>query len=148
AMDLMGRKIVVNKGCYFELFAGEIADFITQNQQEPALAEFLPSLAAALERLADVTELVIEAAGKNPAEIGAAAVDYLDLFGLTAQAYLWARMVQVAAPKAAGDSTGFYSAKLKTARFFYQRQLPQSLSLAEAIRNGSDCMMDVAAGEF
>ncbi|TVP57312.1 MAG: acyl-CoA dehydrogenase, partial [Halomonadaceae bacterium] len=33
AMDLMGRKIVANKGRYFELFAGEIADFITQNQQ-------------------------------------------------------------------------------------------------------------------
>ena len=31
---------------------------------------------------------------------------------------------------------------------FYQRLLPQSLSLAESIRNGSDSLMDVAVGEF
>ncbi|MDX1636220.1 MAG: acyl-CoA dehydrogenase C-terminal domain-containing protein, partial [Marinobacter sp.] len=116
AMDLMGRKIVANNGRYFELFAEEIAEFITSNQDDPALAEFLPRLAAALERLSDVTEHVIKVSAENPAEVGAAAVDYLDLFGLTAQAYLWARMVKSAAPRAEGDSSGFYTGKLKTAR--------------------------------
>jgi len=148
AMDLMGRKVVANGGKFFELFASDVADFISENQNDPALAEFIPTLAATLERLADVTEHVIKASGKNPEEVGAAAVDYLDMFGLTALAYMWARMAKSAAAKAEGDTSGFYTGKLKTARFYYQRLLPQTVSLAEAIRNGSDSMMALTAEEF
>lgn len=148
AMDLMGRKVVANGGKYYELFANEVADYINANQEDPALQEFIQPLAAALERLSDVTESVIKAADGNPAEIGAAAVDYLDLFGLTAEAYLWVRMVQAAAPKAEGDTSGFYSGKIKTARFFFDRILPQSVALAESIRKGGDSMMALDDAEF
>jgi len=96
AMDLMGRKVVGNNGQFFEYFANDVADFITENQNDPALEGFIQPLAAAIERLSDVTEHVIKSSGDNPTEVGAAAVDYLDLFGLTAEAYLWARMVKAA----------------------------------------------------
>ena len=148
AMDLMGRKVVSNNGRFFEYFADEVADFITENQNEPSLEGYLQPLAAAIERLSDVTEHVISSAGENPAEVGAAAVDYLDLFGLTAEAYLWARMVKGAAPGADNDSSGFYSGKLKTARFFYDRLLPQTVALAEGIRSGSESMMALSGDEF
>ena len=148
AMDLMGRKVVANSGKFYELFANEVADFVDANQDDPALQGYLQPLAGAIERLSDVTEHVIKAAGNNPSEVGAAAVDYLDLFGLTAQAYLWARMVKAAAPKAENDTSGFYTGKLKTAQFFYDRLLPQSVALAESIRSGSDSMMALAVNEF
>ena len=148
AMDLMGRKVVGNNGQFFEYFANDVADFITENQDDPALEGFIQPLAAALERLSDVTENVIKRSGDNPTEVGAAAVDYLDLFGLTAEAYLWARMVQAAKPKADNDTSGFYTGKVKTARFFYDRLLPQTVALAEGIRNGSDSMMAFSEEEF
>ncbi|MGM0434800.1 MAG: acyl-CoA dehydrogenase C-terminal domain-containing protein, partial [Pseudomonadota bacterium] len=148
AMDLMGRKVVANGGKFFELFANDVVDYINANQDDPAVADYIQPLAAALERLSDVTESVIKAADGNPAEIGAAAVDYLDLFGLTAEAYLWVRMVQAAAPKAENDTSGFYTGKLKTARFFFDRILPQSVALAESIRNGGDSMMALDEAEF
>ncbi|WP_165855453.1 acyl-CoA dehydrogenase C-terminal domain-containing protein [Marinobacter sp. JSM 1782161] len=148
ALDLMGRKIVANEGRFFELFAEDVAAFIEANQGDAALAPYLEPLAASLERLADVTEAVIEAAVDDPNEVGAASVEYLDLFGLTALAYMWARIVKAAAPKAEGDTSGFYTGKLKTARFYFERMLPRTVSLAEGIRSGSEAMMDLTADEF
>lgn len=148
ALDLMGRKVVGSKGKMYELFADDVAAFIEENRDEESLRPYLEPLAAALERLSDVTEHVLGQAADNPNAIGAASVDYLDLFGLTALGYMWARMVKAAAPKAESDTSGFYSGKLKTARFYYDRLLPKTVSLAEGIRSGSDSMMALTADEF
>ena len=148
ALDLMGRKVVGSQGKLYELFAQDIAAFIEENSGDAALRPFLEPLAAAFERLSDVTEHVIQQAGDTPDAIGAASVDYLDLFGLTALGYMWARMVKAAAPKAEGDSSGFYTGKLKTARFYFDRLLPKTVALAEGIRSGSDSMMALTAEEF
>ncbi|HLV78210.1 MAG TPA: acyl-CoA dehydrogenase C-terminal domain-containing protein [Marinobacter sp.] len=148
AMDLMGRKVVGSKGQLFELFAQDVAGFIEANAGEASLKPYLEPLSAALERLSDVTEHIINQAADNPNAIGAAAVDYLDMFGYTALAYVWARVVKAAAPKAEGDTSGFYTGKLKTARFYFDRLLPKTVSLAEGIRSGSDAMMALAANEI
>jgi hypothetical protein len=148
ALDLMGRKVVGSQGKLYELFAEDVASFIEENSGEESLRPYLEPLAAALERLSDVTEHVITQASDNPNAVGAASVDYLDLFGLTALGYMWARIVKAAAPKAGDDTSGFYSGKLKTARFYYDRLLPKTVSLAEGIRSGSDSMMALTAEEF
>ncbi|MBS3805775.1 MAG: acyl-CoA dehydrogenase C-terminal domain-containing protein [Oleiphilaceae bacterium] len=148
ALDLMGRKVVGTEGRLYELFAADMAGFIEENATNPVLRPYLEPLAAALERLSDVTEQVIGQSGKNPEAIGAASVEYLDLFGLTAFAYMWAKIVKAAAPKAEGDTSGFYTGKLKTARFYFDRMLPKTVGLAESIRSGSDSMMALTAEEF
>ena len=148
ALDLMGRKVVGSQGKLFELFAEDVATFIEENSSDENLRPYLEPLAAAFERLSDVTEHVIKQASEDPNAVGAASVDYLDLFGLTALGYMWARIVKAAAPKAGDDTSGFYSGKLKTARFYYDRLLPKTVSLAEGIRSGSDSMMALAADEF
>lgn len=148
ALDLMGRKIVANEGRYFELFAGEVAEFIQAHSADAAMRPYLEPLASALERLADVTEGVIERAKNNPNEIGAASVEYLDLFGHTALAYMWARIVKTAAPDAEADTSGYLSGKLKAANFYFTRLLPRTVSLAESVRSGSEGMMAFASNEF
>lgn len=148
ALDLMGRKVVGSQGKLYELFAQDVAAFVEENSDEQSLRPYLEPLAAALERLSDVTEHVINQASETPDAVGAASVDYLDLFGLTALAYMWARMVKAAAAKAEGDTSGFYTGKLKTARFYYDRLLSKTVSLAEGIRSGSDSMMALTAEEF
>ncbi|MGO3691391.1 acyl-CoA dehydrogenase C-terminal domain-containing protein [Marinobacter sp.] len=148
ALDLMGRKVVGSQGKLFELFAEDVATFIEENSSDENLRPYLEPLAAAFERLSDVTEHVIKQASEDPNAVGAASVDYLDLFGLTALGYMWARIVKAAAPKAGDDTSGFYSGKLKTARFYYDRLLPKTVSLAEGIRSGSDSMMALTADEF
>lgn len=148
ALDLMGRKVVGSQGKLYELFAQDVANFLEENSADEHLKPFLEPLAAAVERLDDVTEHVLKQAAASPDAIGAASVDYLDLFGLTALGYMWARMVKAAAPKAESDSSGFYSGKVKTARFYFDRLLPKTVSLAEGIRSGGDAMMALTADEF
>lgn len=148
ALDLMGRKVVGSQGKLYELFALDVAAFIEANASDSSLRPFLEPLAAALERLSDVTEHIIEQAASNPNAVGAASVDYLDLFGFTALAYMWTKVVKAAAPKAANDTSGFYTGKLKTAHFYFDRLLPKTVSLAEGIRSGSQSIMALSAGEF
>ncbi|WP_166264267.1 acyl-CoA dehydrogenase C-terminal domain-containing protein [Marinobacter caseinilyticus] len=148
ALDLMGRKVVGSQGKLYELFAQDVVAFIEENSTDPVLRPYLEALAASLERLSDVTEHVLEQAQVTPNAVGAASVDYLDMFGLTALAYMWAKMAKAAAPKAEGDTSGFYSGKLKSARFYFDRLLPKTVALAEGIRSGSDSMMALSANEF
>src|SRR5690606_13023671 len=95
--------------------------------QPETLSEFNAPVAAALDLLAEVTAWVQEAATTNPDETGAASVPYLRLFTLVLYGYMWGRMVAVAneALQQAGADAAFYDAKLKTARFFVARVLPQ-----------------------
>jgi alkylation response protein AidB-like acyl-CoA dehydrogenase len=148
ALDLMGRKVVGSQGKLYELFAEDVAAFIEENSDNPFLRPYLEPLAASLERLSDVTEHVIKQAADNPDSVGAASVDYLDLFGLTALGYMWAKIVKAAAEKSEGDTSGFYTGKVKTARFYFDRMLPKTVALAEGIRSGSDAMMALTAEEF
>ena len=80
----------------------------------------------------------------DPDEAGAAASDYLRLFGLTALAYMWARAAEVALAQVetGADRDGFYRAKLGTARFFMERLLPQTSGLFAAIMAGGCSMME------
>lgn len=61
---------------------------------------------------------------------------------------MWVKMVKAAAPKAEGDTSGFYSGKVKSARFYFDRLLPKTVALAEGIRSGSNSMMALTAEEF
>ena len=148
ALDLVARKVVANGGKFCELFANEVADFIEINRDNAAMQRYIEPLAAAMERLSDVTEHLIAAAGGDPNALGAAGVDYLDLFGYTSFAYMWAMMAKVALDKQAGDTSGFYDAKIKTANFYFSRLLPRTVTLAETVKSGSEDMMAVAEAEF
>jgi len=148
ALDLIGRKVVGSQGKLYELFARDVSAFLEENRDNEALRPYLEPLSAAVARLDDVTDHVLAKAGEDPNIVGAASVDYLEMFGLTALAYMWARIVKAAAPKAEKDTSGFYSGKVKTARFYFERLLPKSVSLAETIRSGSEAMMALTDEEF
>ncbi len=148
ALDLMGRKVAANGGKFFELFANDVADFIEANRDQEDMLEFIEPLAGSIERLSDVTEYVLETFVKDPNAVGAASVEYLDLFGYVAFAYMWAMMVKVAGEKVSADTSGFYDAKLKTARYYFSRILPKAISLVESIKSGSDAMMAMDIEQF
>ena len=83
----------------------------------------------------------------NPNEIGAASVEYLHLFGYVAYAWLWARMADVAQGSLSAEPE-FYTAKLATARFYFERILPRTLSLERSIRAGSEPLFELQACSF
>ncbi len=92
-------------------------------------------MAKAFVRLQQATAHIMQKGMSNPDEAGAAATEYLRLFGLVAHAFMWCKAVEVALPKAGTteDSDGFYKAKVNTAKFFMERVLPQTSSLFAGI---------------
>ena len=141
ALDLVGRKLPAHAGRYLRRFFHPVSAFIEAKVEDPELGEFVQPLAKAFVRLQQATAQVARAGMGNPDEAGAAATDYLRLFGLTALAYLWARMAEVSLPKLGDDPDGFYTAKVGTARFFMERLLPQTGGLLSAILAGGKSMM-------
>ncbi|UVM19488.1 acyl-CoA dehydrogenase C-terminal domain-containing protein [Pseudomonas wadenswilerensis] len=134
ALDLLGRKLVADGGRSYAALAQEIKAFA--QALTPSRAEFKTPLLLALANLDDLTAWVLDRAQGNPQEIGAAAVEYLQVFGYTLYAYLWAQMADVVL-----DQHGtFYQSKLGTARFYFARLLPRIHSLSASVKAGSQSL--------
>ncbi|WP_223547334.1 acyl-CoA dehydrogenase C-terminal domain-containing protein [Pseudomonas sp. A-B-19] len=142
ALDLLGRKVLADKGVVLRQFTGEIRRFAAQPD-----APYATQLLDAVQRLEDISDWLQDRAATNRNEVGAASVEYLHLFGYVAYAWLWARMAQVARQKRTEDE-GFYDAKIATADFYIQRLLPRILSLEQSIRAGSTSLYGLSAEQF
>ena len=149
ALDLVGRKLVVNSGRMLRSFFDSIDRFINEHKDQTQLREFTLPLAKAFAKLKQVTAWIVNQGAKDPQEAAAAASDYLRLFALVALASTWAKIARVS--YAALDNTGekqFYEAKIATARFYMRRLLPQTSSLVRAITSGSKPIMEFDAEAF
>ena len=142
ALDLLGRKVIANGGVALRLFTAQIREFATQ-PGKPYQHELLQ----AVQRLEDLSDWLQAQAKLNPNEIGAASVEYLQVFGYAAYAWLWARMADVAQGSLEADPA-FYTAKLATARFYFKRLLPRIDSLEQSIRAGSESLFELDAASF
>ncbi|MEJ2593065.1 MAG: acyl-CoA dehydrogenase C-terminal domain-containing protein [Candidatus Thiodiazotropha sp.] len=141
ALDLVGRKLPAHMGRYLRRFFHPVLAYIEAHQKDTQLAEFIQPLAKVFGRLQRASAWVAQSGLGDPDEAGAAATDYLRLFALTALAYLWTRMAEIALSKLDGDERRFYQAKVDTARFYMQRLLPQSSAHFSAILAGSRSIM-------
>lgn len=142
ALDLLGRKVIANGGVALRLFTAQIREFAAQ-PGKPYQHELLQ----AVQRLEDLSDWLQAQAKLNPNEIGAASVEYLQVFGYVAYAWLWARMADVAQGSLEADPA-FYTAKLATARFYFKRLLPRIDSLEQSIRAGSESLFELDAASF
>ena len=136
AMDLLMRKVIGSKGAMYHVFKEEVLSFIEENKQNDHLVEFITPLSDSLTDLTTITQELLEKSTVDVEEIGAAANDYLHVFGYTAMAFVWAKMAQVSLASEESESD-FNQSKLLTARYYFARLLPRRLSLLASIRSGS-----------
>ncbi len=142
ALDLMGRKVVSNHGELFHQFYEEVSVFADSQDFDP-LPSMKHLLKEHLELLKDCTEKVIGKSKEDPNIVGSASCDYLNLFGLTAYTYMWARMISVVEPE-----TEFGQSKIKTAEFFLNKILPEAKAYASKVLAGADSLMAISEEEF
>jgi len=143
ALDLVGRKLVAEQGEVIHSFFLAIDELKASAQGRGDMAEFVDPVSAAAARLQETTTWVYRQMAADPLEAGAASVDYLHQFALTAMAWSWARQAQ-AALDALADGRGqpaFYRSKLDCARFFMARLLPDTLGLDARVRAGAATLM-------
>ncbi len=150
ALDLVGRKLPEHMGRSLRQFCHPVDAFIQENLTDPGLKDFVMPLAKAFARFQQATAHVAQAGMKNPDEAGAASSDYLRMFALVALGFMWAQIAKVANEKitAANGDAGFYENKLKTARFFMARMLPDTSSLLSKVTSGAETMMALDADAF
>jgi len=150
ALDLVGRKLPANGGRAIMTWFAEIDAFTTQyGGDEGTVKPFIDGLTDAKKKLQEATMWLMQNGMQNPDNAGAASTDYLNIFGLTALAYVWAQMA-IAAQKAVdgGSSDPFYANKLATGRYFVERILPDAGAHLAKLKSGADVLMALPAEAF
>ena len=150
ALDLVGRKLAVGNGRLAKRFFALLQQEVDAAAGSEAVAPLAAALAESAGRLQKATMTVATRGMADPEQAAAVATDYLRMFGLVSVGYMWLRMARVAAAKLpdANGRAGFYDAKLKTARFYMTKLLPQTRALAATIEAGAEPVMALAAEAF
>jgi len=150
ALDLVGRKMGAHMGRYLRRFFHPLSEFIEANQSDKELQEFIFPLAKSFAKLQQSTAIIAQKGLKDPLEAGAASTNYLRQFALVAMGYMWIQMAKIAQEKLAegAENKKFYEAKIKTARFFFARMLPEADWHFKAIMSGKDSLMELNEDEF
>ena len=140
ALDLVGRKILRDRGEALQHFVDEIRD--TQID-DPLIADAMWS---ALDALKVTTDWMLADPGDDPRIVMAGATPYLRALGLVTGGWLMAKAANIAS--AAEGDDDFYKAKHVTARFYAANMLPQVAGYAQAARAGADDIMALSAEAF
>jgi alkylation response protein AidB-like acyl-CoA dehydrogenase len=144
AMDLVGRKLVKNRGAFVHGYLTEVRELITQVQGDTGLSAMAQATADAADAIAQATDDLIAASAQNADEVNAAAVDFLHAFGLLCYAHMWLMMLQASQ----GKTDDFYADKHRVGAFFYSRMLPELEMRLALVRGGAAPLMALSAESF
>ena len=150
AMDLVGRKLPKDGGravrSFFELVARDIAD--AKSNGDPA--GVAAALEPALQDLQAATMWLAQNGMADPDNAGAGAYAYMDLMGVVSLGWMWLKIAAASdcAIRGGTDDATFHEAKLTTARFYAQRELPMSSALRRKIEAGAETLMKIPAEAF
>jgi hypothetical protein len=143
SLDLLGRKVLGNNGATLKKFGKLVAALVEEEGVNEQMAEFINPLAMMGDKVTKFTTEIGFKAFQNPDEVGAAAVDYLRVVGHLVYGYFFARMASVALKEInSGNTDPFYAAKLQTARFYFAKLFPETVTLMLTARAGSKALMD------
>jgi butyryl-CoA dehydrogenase len=120
ALDLLGRKVVMDGGAGLDLVRATIADTIERAKAAPALVEHADALARASATVAEATRAAWSTG--VPAEALANATPYLQAFGHLVIAWMW---LDVAACAERATSDAAQRGRLAACRYFFRYELPK-----------------------
>jgi alkylation response protein AidB-like acyl-CoA dehydrogenase len=152
AGDLVGRKIIRDKGAAIgELIAEMRAldDKLASNRAAD-LAVLRQALSDGLDALEEVVAWLLAKAEEDPRLPGAASMSTLQLCGIVFGGYQLARAAIAARRRlAAGEGdVGFLEAKLATARFYAEQEMPKVQALRAAAVKGSASVFGLDEAQF
>jgi butyryl-CoA dehydrogenase len=151
ALDLLGRKAVMQGGAAMALFARTAAATVAEAAADPALADHAAALEAALGELRTTLEALAPTLAADPTLALANAVLFLEAFGHTVIAWTWLRQALAAqrglARGNAADAA-FYRGKLAACRWFYRWELPKAQQWHELLRSLDDTTLAMPPESF
>jgi hypothetical protein len=154
ALDLVGRKVILDKFAQLKIFTGEMLSFAAKslplcrsNKLSCKHAWTISKLALQWRYLG--LRMALQAKRDRDA-IGAGSVDFLMFSGYAFMAYMWAMMsssAQQKLDKGEGDEN-FLREKLHTAEFFFERFLPQAQVHAKNVTANLSSVMGMSDSYF
>jgi alkylation response protein AidB-like acyl-CoA dehydrogenase len=125
AMDLLGRKVVMDGGAGLALLGGRIARSAADAAAQPAMAAQGSALAAAWQRVVAATGAAWSTGVAE--EALANATPYLQAFGHLVLAWVWLDVARsaLAQPIASRRGAAFVQGKLQACRYFFDYELPR-----------------------
>ena len=156
ALDLLGRKILLDKGVAFRRFSKELSQYC--KGRSPYVSgkyrSKMKSMTSALSSLnlqwKYVAVRLVFNAMRDKDEVGAASVDFLMYSGYIVMGYFWAMMAEKSyeAIAAGTEDEAFYKAKIQTAEFYFARILPRTKTHYAAMMSGAKTLMQIEEQNF
>lgn len=150
AMDLVGRKLAKDGGRAVRALFATLAEDIAVAKAAGDPAGIGAALEPAVGELQRATMWLAQNGMADPDNAGAGAYPYMELMGLVVLGWMWLKMVQVSGPLAANGSgdRDFHEAKLITARFYAERELPLAPALRRQVEAGAEAIMKLPEEAF
>ena len=150
ALDLIGRKVMIQ---------GLMSSYLKEVDKDisASSSEFNKPLKEAVKVLKSTTRsLKMQAAlkGKNKEAqneiMAAAADDYAKMVGRVVLGHMWLKMADAAQSQldAGAPQKDFYETKLNTARFYFEKVLPEVHTLKATIKSGPKSLTAIASEHF
>ena len=139
AMDLLGRKVLMEEGAGLKLLAARMQ--ATLAQSAPEWQAEAQQLAQALQQVGAATQAAWQ--GAQPAEALANAVPYLQAFGHTVIAWIWLDVAQRARSEAPADV-----GRRAAARYFFRYELPKIGAWLQVVSRRDPTCADVPEDAF
>lgn len=142
AIDLLGRKVVMQGGAGFDVLVQHVETTIARARNRESLERYADSLARRLEGLQRANGQLRRTG--DPALALADASLYLEAFGHIVVAWIWLQQV-LAADGRSGD---FYEGKRFAARYFFLRELPRVDAQLELLATMDRTTLDMCEDWF
>ena len=140
AMDLLGRKVLMEKGRGLQLLSERM--LATATQSESAWPEEAAALRDALQQVGQATQQAWH--GAEPAQALANAVPYLQAFGHTVIAWIW---LDVAA-SLDGHNTPAAQGRRAACRYFFRYELPKIGAWLNVVKSRDPTCADLPEEAF
>jgi butyryl-CoA dehydrogenase len=153
SLDLMTRKVPMNKMQGYTATVAEIYKTIEQAKQHESLSEFTLQLTDAVNILEKTTQAVLKDMSTKNIDLALAnSVKYLELFGHVIIAWLWLKQ-GVVATKALDkqphqEDVNFYKGKLQALQYFYRFELPEISIWSKLLLNTDSSTYDMQVEWF
>ena len=142
SQDLLGRKITMNNGEGLKLLLEEIIETITKASNYPELKEYCDSLSEKIKLSEKILQSLMPYALKGDFEKYLAdASIFMEFFSLVIVGWNWleiaANSQQALKNNDRKYSEIFYRSKVETMKYFFEYELPKTISHSEIIMNPS-----------
>ena len=148
SLDLLTRKVPMNKMAGYLATLAEIDKTIAQASPIEGLGDYSAQLQAAIVELKQTTDKVLVSMSTINIDLALSnSVKYLELFGHIIVAWLWLKQGIVATKAIAKqphqDDENFYRGKLQALQYFYRFELPQIYVWSTLLNNIDSSSFDM-----